>query len=147
MDLLRITCKRKLVVAAVRLAAAFDMVPDRRFVAERFYRWLNGFPEPSLNRLKRINNASADAGHVIMSLRYSIFDCRIRAVNNLIIKLLVARLRAEKNQNVRALERIQAILTGLHVAIDWVTGKLDRSDFSHLEQPSCNKVVKALSSS
>lgn len=131
----------------VRLAAALDMVPDRVFVAERFYRWLNRFPEPSLDRLKRINNASADAGHVILSLSFSLYDCRIRAVNNLIVKLLVARMRAERSSDEVALARIQVILTALHVAIDWVTGKLDRSDFSHLEQPSCNKVVKPLSSS
>jgi hypothetical protein len=122
------------------------MVPDRAFVADRFYRWLNGFPEPSLNRLKRINNSAHDARHVVMSLGFGVYDCRIRALNNLIIKLLVARMRAERSSNEGTVERIQAILTGLHVAIDWATGKLERSDFSHLEQPSCNKVVKHLSS-
>lgn len=121
------------------------MVPDRRFVAERFYRWLSAFPEPSVNRLRNINNASADARHVIISLGYGVYDCRIRALNNMIIKLLVARMKAERSCNERTLERIQAILTGLHVAIDWRTGRLERSDLSHLEQPSCNKVVKALS--
>ncbi|MBX9668735.1 MAG: hypothetical protein K2X93_14000 [Candidatus Obscuribacterales bacterium] len=123
------------------------MVPDRGFVAERFYRWLKGFPEPSIKRLTRINNASADARHVILSLSFAVYDCRIRALNNLIVKLLVARLRAERISDNRSLERIQAILTGLHVAIDWATGKLELSDHSHLEQPSCNKVSKPLSSS
>ena len=65
----------------------------------------------------------------------------------MIIKLLVARMKAERTNNERVRARIEAILTGLHVAIDWVTGRLERSDFSHLEQPSCNKVVKALTSS
>ncbi len=65
----------------------------------------------------------------------------------MIIKLLVARMKAERTNNERTLERIQAILTGLHVAIDWATGRLERSDLSHLEQPSCNKVVKALTPS
>jgi hypothetical protein len=134
-------------VAAVAACRRIDMVPDRKFVAERFYRWLSGFPEPSINRLRNINNASADARHVIISLGYGVYDCRIRGLNNMIIKLLVARMKAERTQNERTLARIQAILTGLHVAIDWTTGRLERSDFSHLEQPSCNKVVKALSSS
>lgn len=134
-------------MAAVAACRRIYMVPDRKFVAERFYRWLSGFPESSINRLRTINNASADARHVIISLGYGVYDCRIRGLNNMIIKLLVARLNAERTQNERTLARIQAILTGLHVAIDWVTGKLDRSDLSHLEQPSCNKVVKALTSS
>ncbi|GEM_PF-827310 len=134
-------------VAAVAACRCIDMVPDRQFVAERFFRWLSGFPEPSINRLRTINNASADARHVIISLGYGVYDCRIRALNNMIIKLLVARMHAERAQNERTLERIQVILTGLHVAIDWTTGRLERSDFSHLEQPSCNKVVKALTSS
>lgn len=133
-------------VVRVRAAAALSMVPDRAFVAERFYRWLNGFPEPSLNRLKRINDSAQDARHVVLSLGFGVYDCRIRAVNNLIIKLLVARMRAERNKNDSTVARIQAILTGLHVAIDWVTGKLERNDFSHLENESCNKVVKHLSS-
>lgn len=134
-------------MAAVAACRCFDMVPDRAFVAERFYRWLSGFPEPSINRLRTINNASADARHVIISLGYGMYDCRIRALNNMIIKLLVERMKAERSNNERTLERIQAILTGLHVAIDWTTGRLERSDFSHLEQPSCNKVVKALTPS
>ncbi len=134
-------------MAAVAVRCRIDMVPDRKFVAERFYRWLSGFPEPSINRLRTINNASADARHVIISLGFGVYDCRIRALNNMIIKLLVARMHAERDNNERVLERIQAILTGLHVAIDWVTGRLERSDFSHLDQPSCNKVVKALTSS
>lgn len=127
-------------------AALLDMVPDKVFVADRFYRWLNGFPEPSLNRLRTINNSAQDARHVIISLGFGVYDCRIRAVNNLIIKLLVARMQAERSQNERTVARIQAILTGLHVAIDWVTGKLERGDYSHLEQDSCNKVVKHLTS-
>jgi hypothetical protein len=122
------------------------MVPDRAFVADRFYRWLNGFPEPTINRLKTINNSAQDARHVIISLGYGVYDCRIRAVNNLIIKLLVARMQAERTQNQHTVARIKAILTGLHIAIDWVTGKLERGDYSHLEQDSCNKVVKQLTS-
>ncbi len=118
------------------------MVPDRGFVAERFYRWINRFPDPSLNRLKRINNSSQDAGHVILSLGFGVYDCNIRALNNLIVKLLLTRLQAQRRGEQRVIDRTQAILTGLHVAIDWATGKLDRSDFSHLEQESCNKIAK-----
>lgn len=120
----------------------FTMIPDRVFVAEKFYRWINRFPDPSLNRLKRINNSSADAGHVILSLGYAVYDCNIRALNNLIVKLLLTRMQAQRRGEERIIERTQVILTGLHVAIDWATGKLEHGDYSHLEQDSCNKIAK-----
>jgi hypothetical protein len=100
-------------------------------------RWLSAFPPDSRERLLKVNMAATTAAHVILALTYGMYDPHIRKLNQVIIKLQVGRLRAERKGNVAEYDRIQCKLEELHVAIDAVTGVQMRA------QPACNRVMRS----
>ncbi|MBY0548531.1 MAG: hypothetical protein K2W95_14775 [Candidatus Obscuribacterales bacterium] len=80
------------------------------------------FPEPTIERLRKINEAATSSRHVIMALGFGAIDPHIGKLNHLIVKLLVRRLRAERVGDKAVIDCIENKLKELHGAIDDVTG-------------------------
>lgn len=85
-------------------------------------RWLKGRPATTIERLKKINHAASSSAHIILALSYGLADPHIRAINRMIVGLLLARHKAQRNGNKVREERIEAKLQDLHDAINLVTG-------------------------
>lgn len=85
-------------------------------------RWLKERPASTIERLKKINHAANSSAHIILALSYGLADPHIRAINRMIVGLLLARHKAQRNGNKALEERIEAKLQDLHDAINLVTG-------------------------
>jgi hypothetical protein len=83
---------------------------------------LEKFPPGSIDRLRKINEAATSSAHVLMALGYGTIDPNIGKLNQLIVKLLVRRLRAERAGDKVLIDRLEAKLKELHHAIDNITG-------------------------
>jgi len=84
--------------------------------------WLAGFSPQSLERLRRINQSTTGPGHIIMALTYALSDSSIRAVNRLIIGLMLARHKAVRRGCARTEANIECKLQELHRAINEIVG-------------------------
>jgi len=85
-------------------------------------RWLNDRPPVTIERLKKINHAATSSAHIILTLSYGLTDPHIRAINKMIVALLLARHKAQKTGNETMEKRIEAKLQDVHAAINLVTG-------------------------
>ena len=85
-------------------------------------RWLEGRPPATVERLKRINHAATSSAHIILALSYGLSDPHIRAINRMIVGLLLSRHQAQRSGNKLTEERIEAKLQDIHEAINFVTG-------------------------
>ena len=94
--------------------------------AKQIHGWLSTFPTSSLERLKRVNESTSSSSHILLTMSYGLIDSNIRALNRMIIQLLLCRMRAEKSRDESRLKRLEANLEDLHTAIDHITG-VDRS--------------------
>lgn len=108
--------------------------------------WMLCFPTATIERLCNINSSTGSAKHVVMSLGYGIYDKNIAAINRTIVRLLLNRMRAEKNGNEIMIKRIQNILAGVHYAIDSVTGKSQTVDHVDSEM-ACRSPNRTLATS
>lgn len=111
-------------LAVVR--ATLDCVEDdlnwRELPAANLTHWIGGFSPQSLERLRRINQSTSGPGHIILALTYALSDQSIRAVNRLIIGLMVARHKAVRRGCTRTEARIEGKLKELHQAINHIVG-------------------------
>ncbi len=105
-----------------------------------FYKRLAALPLDSSRRLKHINDAADTADHVLLAIRYGVVDSNIRRLNKTIIGLLLSRFRAERSSNHALVKRINDVMLGLHLAIDWMTGAQPVYSLQHIERSSCNRV-------
>jgi hypothetical protein len=85
-------------------------------------RWVASRPEASIERLKKINHAATSSAHIILALSYGLHDPHIRAINRMIVALLLSRHKAQKCGNAKIEARVEAKLQDLHEAINSVTG-------------------------
>ncbi|MFA7338563.1 MAG: hypothetical protein WC028_17385 [Candidatus Obscuribacterales bacterium] len=85
-------------------------------------RWLEARPPTTIQRLKKINQAATSSAHIILALSYGLSDPHIRAINRMIVGLLLARRKAQRSGNKLIEERTEAKLQDLHEAINLVTG-------------------------
>jgi hypothetical protein len=104
--------------------------------------WMNTFPQPSIQKLKSINNATNGAYHVILSLSYGLYDERIRRLNGMVIGLLVCRLKAKRANRTDQINKINQILLDFHQAVDQITN-VSRDHNSH---SVCNSVSRTSTS-
>ena len=84
--------------------------------------WLETRPVATIGRLKKINQAATSSAHIILALSYGLRDVHIRAINRMIVGLLLSRHKAQRNGNKLIEERTEAKLQDLHEAINRVTG-------------------------
>lgn len=106
-------------------------------------KWLAGFPEPSIQRLTRINHAATSSAHIILALSYGIYDRKIGALNRMIVGLLLARHKARRRGDSLIESRIEATLQNLHGAINAITGV----EMEHPDPGSACKAVKRMPAS
>ncbi|MDP3509658.1 MAG: hypothetical protein Q8T09_16930 [Candidatus Melainabacteria bacterium] len=85
-------------------------------------RWLESRPAASIGRLKKINQAATSSAHIILALSYGLSDPHIRAINRMIVGLLLSRHKAQRSGNKLVEERTEAKLQDLHEAINRITG-------------------------
>ncbi|MBP9809596.1 hypothetical protein KBF38_14955 [bacterium] len=85
-------------------------------------RWLETRPLATIRRLRKINQAASSSAHIILALSYGLSDPHIRAINRMIVGLLLARHKAQRSSNKLIEERTEAKLQDLHEAINLVTG-------------------------
>ena len=85
-------------------------------------RWLGSRPLATIGRLKKINQAATSSAHIILALSYGLSDPHIRAINRMIVGLLLARHKAQRSGNKLIEERTEAKLQDLHEAINRITG-------------------------
>jgi hypothetical protein len=83
--------------------------------------WLAGWPPESVERLRIINRSHGSSRHILLSLGYGVYDKNIRKMNQVITGLLLARMRAHRSNQVRNIERLNALMEDIHVAVDVVT--------------------------
>jgi hypothetical protein len=102
--------------------------------------WLKGRPAATIERLKKINHAATSSAHIILALSYGLTDTHIRAINRMIVGLLLARHKAQRNGNKVREERIEAKLQDLHDAINLVT----ESKPPHLQSHNTNACKRAV---
>ncbi len=93
--------------------------------------WLKARPATTIERLKKINHAASSSAHIILALSYGLADPHIRAINRMIVGLLLARHKAQRNGNKAREERVEAKLQDLHDAINLVTGSKPPQMHSH----------------
>ena len=95
------------------------------------FQWLSGFPSTSLRRLKQINSSTGSSRHIILTVSYGLVDPNIRALNKMIIHLLLSRMKFEKNGDTRRIERVEKKMGELHTVVDLLTGVKRRPKNSH----------------
>ncbi|MBS2006195.1 MAG: hypothetical protein JST01_04100 [Cyanobacteria bacterium SZAS TMP-1] len=86
------------------------------------HRWLCDKPAATLDRLGRINRAATSSAHIILALSYGLTDPHIRAINKMIVALLLARHKAQRRGDTRKEQMIECKLQDLHEAINSATG-------------------------
>lgn len=96
--------------------------PESRRVEASLFIWLSAFPGASIEKLRRINQASTTSRHIILAITYGLTDRHLASVNKLIIGLMVARHKACRVHDQRLEERIEANLKALHRAINALVG-------------------------
>lgn len=84
--------------------------------------WFEQLPPPTIERLGKINEAATSSAHIVLALSYGLYDGHIRAVNRLIVGLLLARHKAQRCGDLLREQRIEAKLQDFHEAINIVTG-------------------------
>jgi hypothetical protein len=105
-------------------------------------RWLGSRPLATIGRLKKINQAATSSAHIILALSYGLSDSHIRAINRMIVGLLLARHKAQRSGNKLIEERTEAKLQDLHEAINLVTGSTKQSQTSAAETGNaCKRAV------
>lgn len=104
------------------LAAVDGNLNWRDLPAANLTHWIGGFSAQSLERLRRINQSTSGPGHIILALTYALSDQSIRAVNRLIIGLMVARHKAVRRGCTRTEAKIEDKLKELHQAINRIVG-------------------------
>ncbi len=106
-------------------------------------RWLEGRPIATIDRLKKINHAATSSAHIILALSYGLTDPHIRAINRMIVGLLLSRHKAQRSGNKAIEERIEAKLQDLHDAINLVTGHDPTASAGHGEAAgnACKRAV------
>lgn len=95
--------------------------------------WLKACPAATIKRLKKINEAATSSAHIILALSYGLSDPHIRAINRMIVGLLLSRHKAQRSSNKLIEERIEAKLQDLHEAINLVTGSTKHPQTSAAE--------------
>lgn len=103
-------------------------------------RWIATRPDASLERLKKINHAATSSAHIILALSYGLHDPHIRAINRMIVALLLSRHKAQKSGNSKVEARIEAKLQDIHEAINMVTGV---PPVAHLKEEAGNACKRA----
>lgn len=111
-------------LAAVRstVASVEGNLNWRDLPAPNLTAWIGGFSPQSLERLRRINQSTSGPGHIILALTYGLSDQSIRAVNRLIIGLMVARHKAVRRGCAGTEAKIEDKLKELHQAINHIVG-------------------------
>lgn len=105
-------------------------------------RWLEARPAATIKRLKKINEAATSSAHIILALSYGLSDPHIRAINRMIVGLLLSRHKAQRSNNKLIEERIEAKLQDLHEAINLATGSTKHSQTSAAETGNaCKRAV------
>lgn len=94
-------------------------------------RWLETRPVATIGRLKKINQAATSSAHIILALSYGLSDPHIRAINRMIVGLLLARHKAQRSGNKLIEERTEAKLQDLHEAINRITGTPQANSHDH----------------
>lgn len=84
--------------------------------------WLEKMPIESLERLRRINESTGSAKHVVLTIAFSIYDSNIRSIGRMITGLLIKRMQAERIGASIQVERINDYMLQMHESIDDVTG-------------------------
>lgn len=111
--------------------------------AGHLYDWMRRFPAATVDRLRNVNSSTGSAKHVVLALSYGLYDKNIAAINRTIVRLLLNRMFAERSGDELKIKRIQSVLAGLHLAIDWVTGAAEPySDVPYDLQTACRSPGK-----
>ncbi len=84
--------------------------------------WLEKMPVESLERLRRINESTGSAKHVVLTIAFSLYDSNIRSIGRMITGLLIKRMQAEQVGSAIQVERINEYMLQMHESIDEVTG-------------------------
>ncbi len=96
--------------------------PECFGVEASLFSWLSAFPGASIEKLRRINQASTSSRHIILAITYGLTDRHLASVNKLIIGLMVARHKAGRMHDQRLEGRIEVNLKALHRAINALVG-------------------------
>ncbi|CAN5263040.1 hypothetical protein BH11CYA1_BH11CYA1_02190 [soil metagenome] len=104
-------------------------------------RWLEERPVATIERLKKINHAATSSAHIILTLSYGLSDPHIRAINRMIVGLLLSRHHAQRSGNKLTEQRIEAKLQDFHEAINLVTGSRTSSHGSDAGN-ACKRAVQ-----
>lgn len=83
--------------------------------------WIESMPPESTRRLAIINNSTNSARHIVIALSYGLYDRHIRKLNQIITSLLVLRMKAERENKTRTVERLNKFMDEIHLAIDIAT--------------------------
>ncbi len=86
------------------------------------YAWMSGFSSETLERLRRINQASSTSRHIVAAISYGFVDRDLYRVNRLIIGLMLRRHKAERQGDVATIEKIELRLKELHRVINALVG-------------------------
>lgn len=97
----------------------------------KLFKWLSGFPAQSLDRLKQINLSTNSSKHIILTVSYGLIDPNIRAVNKMIVNLLLLRMKFEKKGDCKRIEKVEKKMQELHVVVDELTGVTREAKNSH----------------
>lgn len=123
------------------MSPASSLIASRE--SGRLYAWMQAFPPITVERLRKINASTGSASHVVLAIGYGFYDSNIAAINKTIIGLLLKRMQAERCGDQVKIKRIQSVLAGMHIAIDWVTGKSEPySPVSFDLQKACRSVKR-----
>lgn len=113
-----------------------------KFNSNELFAWISQWPPESKDRLRKINESTGSARHVVLTVAYSVYDRNIGRVAQMITSLLLSRMKAERNGKTELVEKINQFMICVHEAIDSATGIRHRQ---HAATSSvCNRILPVI---